>query len=336
MRSFGLPRHNRSVLRACLWAGIATALPAAGAVAASAAATGGSVRDASTHYSFLTRDNPADKTFNQLLGINKIGLIAGYYGSGFKGHPNKGYLLTNHGKGTFKSENFPGSVQTQVTGLDDRGFTVGFWSNKQGTKKVTTTGFNKGFYAFNRKHFHIADYPTKNAAKPAVDQLLGVNDKKVAVGFFNDSKNNSHGYTYSIATHKYSLVSVPHATSVTAAAINNGGDIAGFETNSKGATVGFLRLRKGHVFTLKVPGASMTQAFGLNDGDVVVGGYTVGTGSSAKSYGFTWQQGVGFKTVSDPKGVGATTVNGVNDAGDLVGFYTDSHGNTDGFVAKPR
>ena len=34
-------------------------------------------------------------------------------------------------------------------------------------------------------------------------------------------------------------------------------------------------------------------------------------------------------------GVGTTTVNGVNDAGDLVGFYVDSAGNTDGMLATP-
>ena len=29
---------------------------------------------------------------------------------------------------------------------------------------------------------------------------------------------------------------------------------------------------------------------------------------------------------------GATTLNGINDAGDLVGFYTDAKGNTDGLL----
>ena len=222
-------------------------------------------------------------------------------------------------------------MQTQVTGLDDRGFTVGFWSNKQGT-----SGFNKGFYSFDRRHFHVADYPTTHPANPVIDQLLGVNDKKVAVGFYNDSKGHSHGYTYSIANHHYSLVSVPNTTTVTAAAINNGGDVAGFDAKGKGPTEGFLKLRKGHVFRLQVPGSSMTEALGVNDGDVVVGVYQVGTGNSATTYGFVWQQGVGFKKVSDPNGVGATTVNGVNDAGDLVGFYTDSKNNVDGFVATPR
>jgi hypothetical protein len=48
---------------------------------------------ASASYAFRTLDDPADVTFNQLLGINNRGVIAGYFGSGAAGHPNKGYLL---------------------------------------------------------------------------------------------------------------------------------------------------------------------------------------------------------------------------------------------------
>jgi hypothetical protein len=40
--------------------------------------------------------------------------------------------------------------------------------------------------------------------------------------------------------------------------------------------------------------------------------------------------------VDDPHGVGTTTINGVNDAGELVGFYVDGAGNTDGMIALPR
>jgi hypothetical protein len=38
----------------------------------------------------------------------------------------------------------------------------------------------------------------------------------------------------------------------------------------------------------------------------------------------------------DRHGQGATTINGVNDADELVGFYTDSAGNTDGMLALPQ
>ena len=44
-------------------------------------------------YTFRTLDDNADPTFNQLLGINDKGVIAGYFGSGAAGHPNKGYVV---------------------------------------------------------------------------------------------------------------------------------------------------------------------------------------------------------------------------------------------------
>jgi hypothetical protein len=52
--------------------------------------------------------------------------------------------------------------------------------------------------------------------------------------------------------------------------------------------------------------------------------------------GVTWQPGRGFSTVDDPHGIGTTTINGVNDFGQLVGLYVDANGNTDGFLASPQ
>jgi hypothetical protein len=66
-----------------------------------------------------------------------------------------------------------------------------------------------------------------------------------------------------------------------------------------------------------------------------VGAYTDGSGNLATTHGFTWTPQAGFAKVDDPQGPGATTINGVNDHGDLVGFYTDSAGNTDGMLARP-
>jgi hypothetical protein len=46
---------------------------------------------------FFSLDNPGDKNFNQLLGINNSRVIVGYFGDGAKVR-NNGYLLvpTNH------------------------------------------------------------------------------------------------------------------------------------------------------------------------------------------------------------------------------------------------
>ena len=84
---------------AASWAAVAQAAPAQPA--------------AQPAYNFTTLDNANDLTFNQLLGINNNGVIAGYFGSGAQGHPNKGYrLYPPYGQGNYVNENFPNSVQT--------------------------------------------------------------------------------------------------------------------------------------------------------------------------------------------------------------------------------
>jgi hypothetical protein len=319
---------KRNALRVAA-ATVASGVLAAGAVALAGAAGASTLSAASTSYSFQTLNNDHDLTFNQLLGINDEGVIAGYFGSGAAGHPNKGYvLLPPYGQGNYINENFKHSVQTQVTGLNNRGVTVGFWSN---SNKGVGMDPNFGWVNVNG-HFRQADFPTGNPASPVTDQLLGVNDSDIAVGFWVDGGGNNHGYEYNITTNSYSSVVDPQnpTTALQATAINDHGDIAG-----NVGTDGFLLTHGGKFITLSAPGASATMALGVNNYDEVVGTYTVGSGSSAVMHGFTWTASHGFTTVDDPHGIGTTTVNGVNDHGQLVGFYVDSAGNTDGFLATP-
>jgi len=216
---------------------VATALGAAGTAGASTA--GVATADHTTQgsaYSFSTLDNTRDVTFNQLLGINNHGLIAGYFGSGAQGHPNKGYLLfPPHSQHSYRNENFPGSVQTQVTGLNDAGATVGFWSDMNNASQMND---NFGFYSLDGRHFRTVTFPTRDNATPPVNQLLGVNDSDVAAGFYTDGHGVNHGYTYSIGRHSFATVTVPGAPglSLTAAAISNEGDVAGFYTDAGGVT----------------------------------------------------------------------------------------------------
>lgn len=281
-----------------------------------------------SNYQILTLNDDRDLTFNQLLGINNKGFIAGYFGSGADAqHPNKGYVLVPpFAQKDFLNENFPGSAQTQVIGINDTGITVGFWAN--------AAGANFGFYWRNGR-FHNVNFPTKNNSSPAVNQLLGVNNSLIAVGFYNDSAGNSHGYTFNIRTGKFTPVTIAGATSVTAAGINNKGDIAGFDTNAAGTTDGFIKSPRGQVTTIAFPGASSTDVFGINDSNEVVGSYTVGTGNSAVTHGFIELNGK-YATIDVPASEGSgTTLNGINDEGDLVGFFTDTAGNTDGLFALP-
>ena len=314
-------------------AGVAVA--ASGALAMTAAlALAGPASASPLHgggYQFRTVDNAKDVAFNQLLGVNNEGVIAGYFGSGAHNHPNKGYVLSH---GAYRNENFPGSVQTQVTGLNDEGVTVGFWSTMNTVNMVND---NFGFFSVGGRSYSV-NFPTGNNASPPVNQLLGVNDHDVAVGFYTDANGTNHGYEYNIGDNRYRSVTDPYlpGTSLSAAAINDEGDVAGLYTNGAGTTDGFLKTHHGQFIDLAVPGASSTMALGVNGRDEVVGTYTVGSGSTAVMHGFTWTPQHGFRTIDDPNGVGTTTINGVNDRGQLVGFYVDGAGNTDGFVANPQ
>ncbi len=310
------------------------ALAAAGTVAAGTLAAGltalpaaanASTRAPAVHYAFHTYNNSNDETFNQLLGINNHGLISGYFGSGAIGHKNKGYLLKPpYRQADYVVENFPGSAQTQVTGLNGPGTTVGFFSH---TDKASNANF--GFYKLDG-HYTEVNFPTTDNSKPPFNQLLGVNNSNIAVGVYNDSANNAHGYLYNIATRTFKRVKIGGAVSLTATGINNRGDVTGFFNDATGPVMSFLLTHTGHLYTF-ISGGNETQAFGVNDSDEVVGAITVGS----STFGFTWTPTGGFHQVNDPKGTGSTVVNGVNDAGDLVGFYTDSKGNTDGMLATP-
>jgi hypothetical protein len=299
----------------------AVALPTAAHASTSPHAATSDTLTLTTSYSFDKLGDQADPTFNQLLGINDEGVIAGYFGSGAKNHPNKGYTISPYVSPGLSNENFPGSAQTQVTGLNDMGKTVGFY--------VTASGANLGFF---EKHgvFHSVADPNA-AGSPATTQLLGVNNLGMSVGFYNDAAGNAHAFEYNTKTGAFDPLSPPDAVSAMATGINDLGDVSGIITTASKATEAFLLVGNTYEI-LNVPGASATQAFGVNDSDQVVGQYTAANGKTMHGFLF---DGRSYKTLDDPAGVGSTLINGINNAGDVVGFYTDAAGNTDGFVGMP-
>jgi hypothetical protein len=276
--------------------------------------------NASADYTFTTVDDPADLTFNQLLGINDFGVISGYFGSGSPAatHPNKGFRVAPYSGTTFVNENYPGSQQTQVTAINDWGNTVGFYANSKGA--------NYGFLDEDGVLTSVSDPSTTSS--PPVNQLLGLNNNGKAVGFYNDAKGNAHAYEWDRKTGQFTSIDPFGSNNAAATAINDHGTVAGFYAEANGNTAGFIM--EGSTWTtVQFPGSTDTQIFGLNDQGTVVGMYTL----KKLTYGFVYSGGT-YKSVSDPNGLGSTVINGLNNQGALVGFYTDPKGNTDGFVAN--
>ncbi len=318
--SLSVKQHEETIMiskRTNNFAGLAALLVGIAGIPSSACAD----------YAFQTLDNNADPTFNQLLGVNNSGTIAGYFGIGSATNPNKGYTLTPpYGQANYTNENVPGSFQTQVTGLNNSAQTVGF--------SVDGGGNNFGFVKSGINFIQVVDpnTPTGAPGVVTVNQLLGVNDNNQAAGFYTDANGAAHGYVYNVLTGNFSAINVAGATSVTATGINNSGLVSGFFTDANGNTQGFLENVDGTgLRTLGVPGSTNTMFLGLNNMGQEVGTYVDANGTMHGLLFTTATQTV--TNVDDPNGLGTTTVNGLNDQGQLVGFYVGGDGFTHGMLA---
>ena len=251
----------------------------------------------------------------------------------------------------FTNENFPGSVQTQVTGLNNRGTrdfddsikfnrtfrgtTVGFWSDMNNASMVNN---NFGFVNIggqNGTFIKVNNPGTGVINGVKTNQLLGVNDFDIAVGFYIDTAGAMHGYVYGIAGGFFSLnIDDPNGVgTTTAAAINNRDQIAGFYVDTAtGVTHGFFE--SGGVFkTIDAPGVTATSLLGLNNFGIAVG---FDSDTAMQMHGIICNVVTAkCQTLDDPNGIGTTTFDGLNDLGQIVGFYVNGQGNTIGLLATP-
>ncbi len=267
-----------------------------------------------TQYRFQTIANPNDPTFTQLLGINDANTIAGYFGSGqvVSGtlHPNKGFTLTL--PNSFTDENYPGSAQTQVIGINNYGDTDGFY--------IDQAGATHGFLDRNGTFTNV-DLPGTT-----FNQLLGLNDLGQEAGYFQDAQGVNHAYVRDA----HGVFAVLPLANSQATGINDRGVAVGFTQPTTTTSSAFVWQHE-QATILNYPGSTFTQALGVNNGGQIVGTYNDADGNT---HGFIYRQG-NFQSIDVP-GASSTVVNGINGLGRIVGFFVDAAGNTVGFVGWPR
>ncbi len=286
-----------------------------------------------TTYGFQTINDPADNTlqptavFNQLLGINNAGVIAGYFGDGTI-VPNNGFTYAN---GTFTPENVSGATQTQVVAINNTLTNGTYGTAGFSVNNVPVAAANHGFTNIGGTVTNV-DGPGATTT-----QILGLNDNHQAVGFYG-----TNGFLYNTSTAALTTLVLPatwNATAVTATGVNNGGVIVGFYTGSSG-TAGFIDSNGTFSSPTDMLGGTNPMFFGINNLGQIVGTDTSGAGSSE---GFVYDMGTNTWTaISDPLssptpngfGINGTTLNGINDLGQVVGFYSDGV-NVDGLLATP-
>ena len=261
----------------------------------------------------------------------------------------------------FTTFEVPGAVSTVGTGINNAGQVVGFFDIAIGTDRTRTHGF---LYAGGT--FSTLDVP---AAGGDVTRAWGINNTGQIVGQFS-AATGKHGFLYTGGS--YTTFGVPGAgggNGTLPLAINDSGQIVGTFNPSGVPTVSGFLMTGSNFTTLEVPGGYNTVASGINDAGQIVGQYNVIT--TSVRHGFLYANGVfttlnvgyvdvaainnlgqiagtfvdaagqhGFLltgsnlTIIDVPGASNTYVGGINDFGEVVGYWSANgvEGNR-GFVA---
>jgi hypothetical protein len=287
----------------------------------------GPVRQAMS-FKFRTLDDQTDPRFNELLGINNLHHIVGFYGDGAPAHPNRGYVVyPPYHQINYRQLSFPMSVENQATALNNTKTAAGFYSDSEGE-----------IFGFTDTLNIWSDYQDPHSQGiGTTTELLGINDLGFAVGFYTSKAlGHRHAFEVPIATGIYQDLIPPNAVDAVATGINGRGDVVGYVKRANGAILGFLFNDGAYTF-YTFPRSTSTEFLGVTVLDRIVGSYI---DKSGKSHGFllmeplrpnhtTWQ------SIDDPDGIGTTVVTGINIHYELVGYYVDRFGKTHGFLATP-
>ena len=255
---------------------------------------------------------------------------------------------------TFTTIIYPNSILTEAFGINDSGEIAGTYIDSQGV-------------------FHGFTYNASTAAFTSVTNpnqigtvFFGINDNGQIIG-----ESDGAYFIYSGSSFD-ALSSFPAGDEGEADGINDSDQIVGFE--GEGGP-GFL-YDSGQTTIIRFPGALDTEAFGINDSGQIVGWYALpnspASGFSYSGGTFTtindsnelstallaisnngemvgfYSNGIGAQgphAISDSNGVFSSAeppdatnsyATGVNDAGQVVGYYISSvTGETYGFLATP-
>jgi probable HAF family extracellular repeat protein len=270
-------------------------------------------------YSFTTIDvpnAPPGRTFAR--GINTADQIVGFWDDASGSH---GFLYSG---GSFTTIDVPNATGTNVSGINDAGQIVG------------TYGLFHGFL-YSGGSFSTIDVPNVSAGTNA----RGINNAGQIVGTYF---GGPHGFLYSGGS--FATIDVPNAFpgSSSASGINDAGQIVGDYTDASGRH-GFL-YSNGSFTAIDDPNAFPgplglgTVATGINNAGQIVGFYydrvlLPGGGATSRPHGLLYSGG-SFTTIDVSNAIASSImVFGINDAGQIVGNYSDASFGAHSFLATP-
>ncbi len=272
-------------------------------------------------YSYLKVDDEGgSQTFNRILGMDDLGAVVGYFSSG---SITKGFnSFPPYTK--FRVIDYPNSQSTVATSMSNNLYFAGYFHD------TGRGGHTWGFIRYKGIWGMYQDSHTPKGPN-TVNQILGINDNDIAVGFYVDS--NGHDQPFEYSNRHYAGLKPPNAISAQATGINLRGDIVGTELLSNGNTVGWI-YRSGAYKQIQYPNSTDTEPTGANLQDQVVGSYVDAYGTHgfvATAPGNPSQ--ANWQTIDEPDAAATTVVTSINNHHAISGWYVDANGNNNGFVA---
>jgi probable HAF family extracellular repeat protein len=283
-------------------------------------------------YTFSTIDDPngfgnPSGTFEFASGINSAGNIVGYYyDRSFFAH---GFLLSG---GQYTTLDDPGVRDTNPFGINSLGQIVG--------------SYNDNFFNLHGFLLSGGQYTPVDDPNGVSTEALGINTAGQIVGLSVDSGNADHAFLLNGG--QYTTIDDPNEApgeflGSIANGINDSGQIVGAYNDSSTTYHGFL-LSSGQYTAVEdpnavgVPGLFLgTLPRGIDGHGDIVGSYSDANGVW---HGFLLSGGQ-YTTLDDPDvgqtfnfEVQGTFLTGINDSGQIVGYYGDTTG-YHAFLATP-
>ncbi|MEO8631185.1 MAG: PEP-CTERM sorting domain-containing protein [Betaproteobacteria bacterium] len=222
---------------------------------------------------------------------------------------------------TFTSLDVPGAAASILMDINDSGAAVGIaWPIYPGPVRGGTFAFR----------YLAGTFAVINAPGAFGVDTIGINNAGHMVGTFYDGKT-SRGFLD--VEGKFSAIDVPGASATSPTGINSAGQIVGTFTDSHSINHGFL-YADGVSTTMDVPGTVFTGRVSINDA-----GQMVFVSSVSDLYhwqNYLYADGV-FSPISglSPAGAHDIVAMGINNAGQMVGYYNDDTG-VHGFLDADR
>jgi photosystem II stability/assembly factor-like uncharacterized protein len=261
-------------------------------------------------YSFTSFDCGYGTYPNAIGGITQtgqVGEIVGYYDDGVGGYHGFSYS-----GGGCTLIDYPGATRTLAMGVNNAGQIVGVYADQSSRYH----GFLNGGAAI--------DYPGA-----ASTYASGINDDGQVTGYYEPgSGGDFHGFLQS-AGQFYSFDNLSGGSTI-ARAINGITEVVGPDFTSQLTPPQWIA---GSFASLSYPGAEYTYANGMNNNGQVVGSYWPAAGGF---FPFLYDSNTNAYGTISHTGWLSVQLTGVNDAGQMVGYYEDTQGLRHGLIATPQ